>query len=48
MEAQKETTLRLPIELHKQVAKEAERKGVTIKSVILDCLWKYVGEHTLQ
>lgn len=44
----KETTLRLPNELHKQLAEEAERRGVTIKSIILEYLWEYVAEHNLQ
>ena len=44
----KNITLRLPASLHKEIAEEAERKGLTIKSIILDCLWSYAGEHTPQ
>lgn len=44
----KNITLRLPANLHKEIAEEAERKGLAIKSIILDCLWNYVGGHTPQ
>ena len=44
----KNITLRLPADLHQKLAEQAERKGLTIKSVILEYLWSDAGEHTPQ
>ena len=37
-----QTTIRLPAELKEQIQQEAERKGYTIRDLIVFILWDYV------
>lgn len=36
----KQTTLRLPEVLHKQLKKEAEQRGMTLNAYVISILWK--------
>lgn len=35
----KQTTLRLPDKLHKELKKEAEQRGMTLNAYIISVLW---------
>lgn len=43
----KQTTLRLPEELHKQLKEEAERRGMTLNAYVISILWKEAGAELL-
>lgn len=36
----KQTTLRLPDNLHKRLKEEAERRGLTLNAYVIGVLWK--------
>ena len=36
----KQTTIRLPLELHRKLKEEAEKKGLTLNAYILGILWE--------
>lgn len=36
----KQTTLRLPDELHKELKREAEQRGMTLNAYIISVLWR--------
>lgn len=36
----KQTTVRLPDRLHKELKKEAEQKGLTLNAYVISVLWK--------
>lgn len=41
-----QTTIRLPVELKQEIQKEAERKGFTLRDLIVFILWKHVAHLT--
>lgn len=38
----KQTTIRLPNELKEKLQQEADRKGYTIKDLVMFILWRYL------
>ena len=45
---QVQTTIRLPAELKKKLEQEADRRGYTLKDLILFILWDFVGLPSFQ
>lgn len=38
-----QTTIRLPVKLKSEIQQEADRRGYTIKDLIMFILWEYLG-----
>ena len=36
----KQTTIRLPVELHRKLKEEAEKRGLTLNAYIIGILWE--------
>ena len=43
-----QTTIRLPAELKKKLEQEADKRGYTLKDLILFILWDFVGLPSFQ
>lgn len=43
----KQITLRLPIELHEQIKREAERKGIPVQDLLTIILWDFETDNVV-